>query len=203
LLVMFWLHYYRFCHAFLAAGIAGFPGGDYDAIFYNMSLHHMFHIDKALMETKKVLKPDGFLFINEYIGPNRFDFSAREKEVISSLYNLLPEKYRFSLAKENFGTIQKNITFSTPTQVADLDPSEAVCSAEIMPTVKKYFDIVEFNPIGGTVLQFLLQNIAGHFRKEDPDSIEVLNLLIQAEDTLIKIGDLTSHFALIIAKPKS
>lgn len=179
-----------------------FPGKDYNAVFYNMSLHHIFNIEKILEKTQKVMKPDGFLFINEYIGPNRFDFTDREKEVIRAIYALIPEKFRISLAQANFGSIQKEIIFPSPAEVARIDPSESVCSAQIMPTLPKYFDIVEFNPIGGTVLQFLLQNIAGHFREEDRDSLAVLELIMQAEDTLINCNDITSHFALIVAKPK-
>jgi ubiquinone/menaquinone biosynthesis C-methylase UbiE len=181
---------------------SGFPGEDYDAVFYNMSLHHIFNIEKILEQTKKVIKPNGFLFINEYIGPNRFDFTDREKEIIRAIYTLIPEKFRISLAQANFGSIQKEIALPHPSEVARVDPSESVCSAQITPTIPKYFDIVEFNPIGGTVLQFLLQNIAGHFRQEDRDSLAVLDLIMKAEDTLIEINDLPSHFALIVAKPK-
>lgn len=181
---------------------SNFPGKDYDAVFYNMSLHHMFHIDKILEQTREVMKPDAFLFVNEYVGPNRFDFTDREKEVISAIHTLIPEKFRISLAQANYGSIQKEICLPHPDEVARVDPSESVCSAQIMSTIPKYFDIIEFNPIGGTILQFLLQNIAGHFREEDRDSIAVLDLLIKAEDTLIKVNDLKPHFALIVAKPK-
>jgi 2-polyprenyl-3-methyl-5-hydroxy-6-metoxy-1,4-benzoquinol methylase len=179
-----------------------FPGENYDAVFYNMSLHHMFNVDAVLEKTKKVMNKDSFLFIHEYIGPNRFDFTDREKEVISAVYTLIPDQFCISLAEANFGFLQKKIVLPTPAEVAQVDPSEAVCSAQITSTLPKYFDIVEFNPIGGTILQFLLQNIAGHFRVENQDSLDVLDLIMQIEDTLIKINDLEPHFALIIAQPK-
>lgn len=180
----------------------GFPAKNYDAIFYNMSLHHMLNIEDIMRKTASVLNPEGFLFINEYIGPNRFDFSDREKEVLRALHALIPEKFRFSLAQHNFGHLQTNVYIPDPLEVARIDPSEAVCSAEIMPMLEQHFEIVEFNKIGGTTLQFLLQNIAGHFRQEDPDSMAILDLIYKIETTLINIGDLQSHFALIIAKPK-
>jgi len=180
-----------------------FPQKDYDAIFYNMSLHHMFHMETIICKTIDSLKPNGFLFINEYVGPNRFEFSNREQEVIQSLYSLIPEKYRYSLAEQNFGYLKSQVSLPNPSEVANVDPSEAVCSKEIIPTLQKYCNIIELNKIGGTVLQFLLQNIAGHFREDDPESVSILNLILKAEEILIDIGDLESHFALIVAQPKS
>ena len=180
----------------------GFPSDTYDAIFYNSSLHHMFEMDKTLRQTAAVLKSDGFLFVNEYIGPNRYKFSQREKEVIQALHKFIPERYRYSLNKRDFGFLQTHAQLPDPLEVARVDPSEAPFSEEIVPTLEKYFEIVEFNKIGGTVLQFLLQNIAGHFREDDPDSLVILDLLIKAEEALINVGDLQSHFALIVARPK-
>lgn len=184
------------------AEACGFPAKTYDAIFFNSSLHHMSKMDQIVSQTASALKPDGFLFINEYIGPNRFDLSEREKEVIQAVYTLIPERYRVSLSKNNFGALQNKVQFPNPIDVANVDPSEAVCSQEIVPTIEKYFKIIEFNKLGGTALQFLLQNIAGHFREEDPDSKAVLELILKAEETLISVGDLSTHFAFIVACKK-
>ena len=58
------------------------------------------------------------------------------------------------------------------------------------------------NKAGGTLLHFVLESISGHFRKEDPKSMAVLQLLFAIEDCLIEIGELDSHFVLVVAKPK-
>ena len=55
-----------------------FPCLSYDAIYFNSSLHHMSDLDGILDKCSTALKSDGYLFINEYIGPNRFGFSERE-----------------------------------------------------------------------------------------------------------------------------
>ncbi|MDF1756577.1 MAG: methyltransferase domain-containing protein [Verrucomicrobiales bacterium] len=180
----------------------GFPGHGYHAIFFNMSLHHMFAMDETLQKTAEAINADGFLFLNEYVGPNRFAFTEREKEVISSLHALIPDRFRYSLADHNRGFPQSSVVFPDPLEVARVDPSESVCSAEILPNLEKHFDIIELNQTGGTVLQFLLHNIAGHFRKEDPESLKVLDFLFKAEDLLIEIGELDSHFVTVVAKKK-
>ena len=66
--------------------------------------------------------------------------------------------------------------------------------------VRRHFDVIACNPAGGTVLQFLLHGIAGNFRASDPDSIKVLDLLLQLEDTLIDVGDLESDFLVLVAR---
>ncbi len=181
----------------------GLIGKKYDAIFYNSSLHHFNNIDNLILETAKLLKPDGVLIINEYVGPNRLMYSEKEKEIIQSVFDKIPKKYRTSLAKENYGEVLNSVSFFDPREVEMTDPSEAVNSEAILPTINKYFQIIENNTIGGTLLHVVLQNIAGHFHEEDKESMAVLNFLFETEQSLIQKGEITNHFALIVAKSKN
>jgi len=81
-----------------------------------------------------------------------------------------------------------------------LDPSEAVRSADILPSLHRYFEIVEYKPLGGTVLQFLLADIAGNF--QDELGQQLLEMLFVIEDVLMDTGDLGSDFAYIVAAPR-
>ncbi len=178
------------------------PGSDYDAIYFNSSLHHMSNLDAILQSCSNALKKDGYLFINEYIGPNRFDFSEREKEVMTSVFHTIPEKYRISQAEHDKGMVRTHLGFPSPEEVAKVDPSEAIHSAEIVEAVKRHFNLVEFNFTGGTLMQFMLDGIAGNFRHDDEDSRKVLDLIFKIEDTLVESGDLLPHFAMIVARPR-
>ena len=89
-----------------------------------------------------------------------------------------------------------------PAAVAALDPSESVRSADICKVLSQFFTVAEFNACGGTILQFLLHKIMGNFQEEDADSMKVLRMLFKMEDTLLEIGDIQTHFALIVARPK-
>jgi len=89
-----------------------------------------------------------------------------------------------------------------PAAVRAIDPSESVRSAQILEAVRSAFEIVACREIGGTILQFLLANIAGNFRSDDSDSIDVLRLLFHLEDTLLKVGEIQSDFMVIVAQPK-
>jgi len=84
--------------------------------------------------------------------------------------------------------------------VMAVDPSEAIRSAEIVPVLKSHFDIDECRPLGGSILQFLLADIAGNFLTDDGERL--LAMLFTIEDTLSDLGDLPSDFAYIVARPR-
>ena len=179
------------------------PSSEYDAIYFNSSLHHMSDLDGILSSCSNAMKKDAYIFINEYVGPNRFDFSEREKEVMRSVFHTIPEKYRISQADHDKGRVRTNLTFPSPEEVEKVDPSEAIHSAEIVEAIYRHFDVVEFNNTGGTLMQFMLDGIAGNFRHDDQVSRKVLDLIFKIEDTLVESGDLAPHFAMIVAKPCS
>jgi 2-polyprenyl-3-methyl-5-hydroxy-6-metoxy-1,4-benzoquinol methylase len=88
----------------------------------------------------------------------------------------------------------------TARSVQRVDPSEAVRSADIMPLLRRYFTVVEFKPLGGSILQFLLADIAGNFQDEVGE--QLLHALFMTEDALMASGDLASDFAYIVATPR-
>ncbi len=179
------------------------PSNYYDVIWLNMSLHHIKAMEHLCGQLAQALKPDGYLFVNEYIGPNRFDFPIRQKEVMTLANDLLPQKYRQLKPGHPSGKQYRILPpIPNPREVSRLDPSESIRSAEITQILPQYFEIAAFNPIGGTILQFLLQDIAHNFRPGDPDSMRLLEILIDLERTLINIGDLNSDFAVIVGRPK-
>jgi 2-polyprenyl-3-methyl-5-hydroxy-6-metoxy-1,4-benzoquinol methylase len=179
-----------------------FPSAPYDAIFFNSALHHMSELESLLQRCANSIKRRGYLFVNEYIGPNRFAFSEREKQVMQAAFQLIPEKYRISHADHDRGKVRSHLAFPDPVEVSNVDPSEAIRSEEIVSILEQYFDIIEFNIAGGTLQQYLLSGIAGNFQESDPDSLQVLELIFQIEETLVASGDIAPHFALIVAKPK-
>ena len=180
-----------------------FPATGYDAIFFNMSLHHMAQLEPLLIRCRDSLKPRGFVFVNEYIGPNRFAFSDREKQAMQELFRMIPEKYRVSQDEHDRGQVRQEPGFPDPAEVARVDPSEAIRSADIVPVLKAVFEIREFNDAGGSLQQFLLHGIAGNFHPGDPDSVKALELVFQTEDALVQRGEIPPHFALIVARHRS
>ncbi|HOU11926.1 MAG TPA: hypothetical protein PKZ84_02335 [Anaerolineae bacterium] len=63
---------------------------------------------------------------------------------------------------------------------------------------ERIFEIVEFKPLGGTILQFLLADIAGNFRT--PEGERLLEMLFAIEDALLAAEELESDFAYMVAR---
>ncbi|MDI9548519.1 MAG: class I SAM-dependent methyltransferase [Chloroflexota bacterium] len=223
------------------------PSQHYDAALAVSSAHHFSDLEHVFAQVASALKPDGLFVLHEYVGANRFQFGARQREVIEACLHLIPTEYRMLRASKRSNTADspkqsqqrdigwffrrtldklregtllstagrywrrhraiaagerpvKETALPTLRSVIAVDPSEAVRSAEILPVLETLFEIVEYRPLGGTILQFLLADIAGNFVDEAGE--QLLEILFQLEDALMASGDLPSDFALIVARPR-
>ncbi|MBA4143710.1 MAG: class I SAM-dependent methyltransferase [Nitrosospira sp.] len=178
------------------------PEVHYDAVWFNGSLHHIQELEAVCERVRGSLKPNGWLFFNEYVGANHFAFGPQQVAAITHAFAMIPERYRLSFVNGSFGQVQHLPPLPDPVEVVRVDPSEAVRSQDILKVVEDYFDIHTLNPCGGSLLQFLLHGIAGNFRQEDPNSIRILQMLFDIEDGLIESGVLKSDFVVVAATPR-
>lgn len=178
------------------------PANTYDAIFAISSAHHIFNLENLFRQCQGALKPGGLLFLDEYIGPSRFQSSPEVTEIINKVLSILPPRYRKSQFANNGTTIDRYVP-SPVEHFEQHDPSEAIRSAEIVSTLRLYFDIVEFRPYGGTILHMLLSGITGNFDETKDSDVALLNLLATFEEILENAGVIEADFAAIVAKPKA
>jgi len=178
------------------------PRHHFDAVWFNGSLHHIRALETVCERVRHALKPGGWLFFNEYVGANHFAFDAAQRAAIHNAFGLIPARYRRSFLAANRGALQTQVLMPDPVEVARVDPSEAVRSADILDVVRQHFDVVGQNNCGGSLLQFVLHGIAGNFREDDPGSMEVLDRLVALEGALIASGSLRSDFVGVAARPK-
>jgi SAM-dependent methyltransferase len=231
------------------------PSTTYDAVWAHDSVHHLVSFDHVFSQVAQSLKSEGLFILSEYVGPDRFQFPKRQREIIEACLKLIPDRHRRRLitppvlvgqptdsSKSSTTTSAGNIARlvrrlvektldgelpgtarrkwhswrarrrgEVPMKIdADLpgrhsviawDPSEAARSSQLLPSLRRHFEIIEVKPLGGTILQFLLAGIAGNFSSDDGE--RVLRMLFNIEDTLMEVGDLESDFLFIVAKPKS
>jgi GT2 family glycosyltransferase/SAM-dependent methyltransferase len=175
------------------------PPDRYDAVWFENSLHHIEPLEEVCAKVARALKPDGCLFLNEYIGPPRFAFPPRQRELVRAAFALIPARFR---RHRETGELLTSASLPTPAEVEADDPTESVRSAEIPAVVASYFEVVACHESGGSLLQFLLNGIAGNFRDDDPESVRVIDMLVRLEDELLEIGELRSDFAVIVARPR-
>ncbi len=175
------------------------PQGKYDAIFGISSLHHVRNLDSLFVACRRALKPSGLMFVDEYVGPVRFQSQSHVIELINQLIHVLPERYRRSAFLN--GSMRHSYANPPIEWFEQNDPSEAICSDQIVPTLRKYFDIIDYKPYGGAILHMLLSGTAGNFDPASDIDSTVLRLLAFLEEQLEKCGVIGSDFVSLVARP--
>ncbi|MCP3960116.1 MAG: class I SAM-dependent methyltransferase [bacterium] len=176
------------------------PGPDtYDVVFMNMSLHHVKDLDGVLSRIARCLRPEGFLLLNEYIGPRQFQFTDVQLAIVEDLLTTLPEYLRKDLATGEIKTRYEK----KPIEFWNIaDPSEAIRSDLIVAAVDDRFEVVERIDYGGSILHLLLEHIIHNFDPGSEFHITLLSLLSKVEDVLIDCEVLGSDFAVLAARRK-
>jgi SAM-dependent methyltransferase len=161
----------------------------YDVIVAEHSLHHFSPLRTVLLALRDALAPDGWFFVDEYVGPTRFQWTDRQLEAANGLLHTLPERYRRTAR----GVKRTVVRPSLLSMYLD-DPSEAIESADIMPLLHELFDVVEERGYGGAVLHLAFTDISRNFLEHDEETTEVLRYCFDVEDTLLRTGDVGHDF---------
>lgn len=172
----------------------------YDLIMANMSVHHIENLELLFSSAQEVLKKSsqaGYFFMNEFIGPNRFQWGRNQVEIINRLQKVLP-KQRTLLSNNS---LKAPVRTALNAEMIKADPSESVRSYEILPVFLQYFDICEYRPYRGGILHMLLSDIANNFVDEQ-DGFALVDLLAVIEDMLTETKIIEDNFAVIVGKPK-
>ena len=159
------------------------PRGVYDAVFFHQSLHHVARLERLLREVMLALKPDGRLYLDEYVGPSRNWWTdaryTRQRELFRQL---VPEPAR--LSKE------------LPFPIVYGDPSEAVQSGAIRSQLRVGFDVLAERGYGGNLLSLMLPAV--WWEHADADQLQ---RIIDAEKAELARGA-EPYYMLILARPK-
>lgn len=178
----------------MPVGQPGFAAGSFDAVLGISSVHHCADLEHLYTSISVLLKPAGWVFLDEYVGADRFQFATHHVRFMNQLLDLLPERLRTTYD----GRVKGNLWRPSVEEVVAVDPSEAVRSSEVLPLLGKYFNIVEHRPYGGAVLRVLLSDIAQNFAGSDQE--HYLHSLLEAEEDLFRAGRLQRDLACVIAR---
>lgn len=118
-----------------------FPRATYDLVLFQESAHHVLRLEKLFRAVLRALKPDGLVYMDEYVGPSRFEWNDALMEPYRRLYASIDPELR---------TVAH---LDCPVMIDD--PSEAVRSSEIEPLLKVGFDIAARRPYGGNLLSVI------------------------------------------------
>lgn len=169
----------------------------YDLVISAAALHHVTNLEGCLSRISECLKPGGLLIANEFVGPDRFQWSDRRLEILNRAYESLPARYRFNhLTGEEQVSVQRKPLW----HMIEADPSEAVRSSEIPALITEYFRVLDTRVIGGGLMHPLLEGIIGNFREGDPMDDALLEAICSLDAGLTSNGLLPGDFQVIIAR---
>jgi ubiquinone/menaquinone biosynthesis C-methylase UbiE len=175
----------------------GFSKGEYDLVIFDHSLHHFSPLESLLVRLRDVLKPQGLLIANEFIGPTRFQWTDRQLEIVNGLLSLFPPQY-MSLWNSPLSRLPARRPSKLSMWLSD--PSESIESSNIAPLLHKHFTVLEQNGYGGAILHLLFTGIAHHFYSPDDNGKRLLRLCFDAEDFFLDNGEVEHDFALLICR---
>lgn len=173
--------------------------GPYDAIFANDVLHHIADLEGLYLRIIGALKPAGKFLFNEYVGPNRFQYSDERMDLINRYFRLLPDRLRLDHVT---GQVLWRRERLDREKVEKEDPTEAIRSQEVLPLARRFFRTEQEYSYGGGLLNPLLFGIVSNFRLGDPGDDRVLETLCGAEDRLTRAGLLDPDFFIYTAVRK-
>jgi SAM-dependent methyltransferase len=169
------------------------PRDTYDVVVAHSVLHHVENLEHAYAQIERCMRPDATLVINEYVGPNRFQYSDHVLSAINVLLRALPEELRRPYEARTRPTVEEMIAN---------DPTEAVRAEELVAFTERTFEVRERRDIGGTILQHLLYDIVENFRFDDPRERSLLQMLCTIEGMLIDAKRIPCDFVLMAARKR-
>lgn len=169
--------------------------GRYRAVVAKQSLHHVERLEHVYEQIARCLEPGGLLMFNEYVGPDRFQWSDRQLELANELFRSLPRELR---ALVGLPGIERP-------RIADVvadDPSESARSSEILPLLAERFEILEHKPYGGTLLNLVLTPAIPYLDEADPEHRAIFRRCFDAERRALEEGEIGHDFAYVVARPR-
>lgn len=170
-------------------------GGPYDAVFAHDVLHHITDLEGLYSRVHDALAPGGKFLFQEYVGPNRFQYSDARMELINRYFRLFPDALRLDPLTGN--RLWRRDRLSAE-KVAQDDPTEAVRSEEVLPLARRAFRTEMEYSGGGGLLNPLLFGVIANFLPEEPAHNRLLETLCGAEDRLARSGLLEPDFSIFV-----
>ncbi|HSY52273.1 MAG TPA: class I SAM-dependent methyltransferase [Thermoanaerobaculia bacterium] len=158
------------------------PRRGYDIVFFHQSAHHVAKLEKLFSRLLRVLKPDGLIYLDEYVGPSRSDWND---DLVA------PHRQFFDRIAPEARLIER-----LPLPIQPDDPSEALRSSEIVPQLQRGFRILERRDYGGTLLSVIYPAI--NWSNAAPG---LVTEMLASEQKMLSEGH-ESYHAIILAMPK-
>jgi SAM-dependent methyltransferase len=172
-----------------------------DFVHWNNSLHHMLDVDAAVAWSRRVLKPLGLFYMDDFVGPTRWQWSDKSVDLGNRIREILPEKYLRNPLYPAHGSalLERTVQRRSREWVAQQDPSEAADSGRIIESVRRHFPNAQVTLTGGVVYHMTLPHMLDNFDEDDEYDRTLLRLLMLIDELCIELPGMESHYAVAFA----
>ncbi len=112
------------------------PAAAFDLVVAQTSLHHVLFLERVAEQAWRSLKPDGYLWIHDFIGETQGQYDPKRLALINELLAILPEKFRTNVVN---GRVISEIKRPQPGKLGS--PFEKIRSEEIVSVFEGWFTI--------------------------------------------------------------
>jgi SAM-dependent methyltransferase len=159
------------------------------AVVCRSFLHRREDLESVIDRFAELLAPGGLVFVEDFVGPARFQWTDQQLDAINRLLARLPEELLTDLAATD-GRRKRSVERPDVEAWIASNPHEAVRSDEILPLLDARFERVEVCPYGGAVFHQLFSRIMGNFAGRP----ELVGVLMEVDALLTDAGVLGADY---------
>jgi radical SAM protein with 4Fe4S-binding SPASM domain len=189
-------HQFTFVPHIIDVNLLTLSEESYDLVIGNHGIHHIYNLENLFTQAANALNMDGFLKIDEWIGPDYLQIPLSNHIISALLLWLL-----FPNAKKRTNHMGKVKGWWVQDPKEAFDPSEACNSVRLLPELRKHFKPVKEFLFGG-LLYPMFEGIAPNMDENKPCDHWRIKLAIFLEFYLTKLGLVKPLFISGIYKKK-
>ncbi len=156
-----------------------------DLVYWQNALHHMLDTTEAIRWSKSSLRAGGIFYANDYVGPDRLQWTDEMLDIAERIRRSLPERI--------IGDSAVRLSPPDAEALAADDPTESANSAAILPTLRSELPGVRIKLTGGVVYHLALKGLIGRFGQGDE---ELMNSLLLEDERIASSG--LTHYAVAL-----
>ena len=163
----------------------------YDLAICFGAMHHVAALEHVCEELRQALKPDSIIFINEYVGPARMQWTDEQLALLNRFVSVLPSDWCRT----------RRVDRQALEDIIAVDPSEAVRSGEVVGILSEHFELVEGCDYGGGLLMPLWESaiVPEVFTLDNRVEKQVImKLLILVDEMLAEHEIVPSNYAQLV-----
>jgi SAM-dependent methyltransferase len=166
----------------------------YDLVYWNNALHHMLDVGEALRWSRQVLRPGGLFLMDDFVGPNRMQWSQRLLDINTAFLHSLPAHYFRDPHDPNL-SLSRVAQRPNPQGIIASDPSECADSQRILPELARHFPEAEVTLTGGGIYHLGLNDILDNIVAAGDTA--TLDRALALDQACVDLGE--THYATAMA----